>query len=221
MSYACATAPLASSPSPAPVSRKPACCSSCGLPVRGHKGPLGSRCPAQESLRGAEGDTSLNASPGKGGERVGSCWNCEGPLTPTHQCEEVFEYDSDEGESCYYNPDSDPCGQCPPCRFRKWKITTPENLFCWQQQFNDFLQETTNYIACRLWMYSAVECRLHRVDGQYWWKWELLIHSIALSTNISSSSYLIGVLGAKTLYKKCVNLNDGKFASKLHCTRPV
>ena len=70
----------------------------------------------------------------------------------------------------------------------KWKITTPENLFCWQQQFNDFLQQTTNYIACRLWMYSAVECRLHRVDGQYWWKWELLIHSIALSTNISSSS---------------------------------
>ena len=68
------------------------------------------------------------------------------------------------------------------------KITTPENLLCWQQQFNDFLHQTTNYIACRLWMYSAVECRLHRVDGQYWWKWKLLIHSIALSTNISSSS---------------------------------
>ena len=40
-------------------------------------------------------------------------------------------------------------------------------------------------------MYSAVECRLHRVDGQYWWKWKLLIQSIALSTNISSSSSTI------------------------------
>ena len=30
------------------------------------------------------------------------------------------------------------------------KITTPENLLCWQQQFNDFLHQTTNYIACRL-----------------------------------------------------------------------
>ena len=30
------------------------------------------------------------------------------------------------------------------------QITTPENLLCWQQQFNDFLHQTTNYIACRL-----------------------------------------------------------------------
>ena len=130
MSYACATAPLASSPSPAPVSRKPACCSSCGLPVRGHKGPLGSRCPAQESLRGAEGDTSLNTSPGKDGERDVNCWNCEVPLTPTHQCDEVVncdefnykhhgKYRDERGVS--YNSSSDAsdiaqrCPECPEC----------------------------------------------------------------------------------------------------------
>ena len=62
---------------------------------------------------------SLNVSPEKGGERVVNCWNCDGPLTPTHQCEEVSECDSDyHDESCYYNSDSDPCGQCPPCRFK-------------------------------------------------------------------------------------------------------
>ena len=33
---------------------------------------------------------------------------------------------------------------------KRGKITTPENLLCWQQQFNDFLHQTTNYIACRL-----------------------------------------------------------------------
>ena len=80
------------------------------------------------------------------------------------------------------------------------EITTPENLLCWQQQFNDFLHQTTNYIACRLWMYSAVECRLHRVDGQYWWKWKLLIQSIAFSTNISSSSTIFSYASSSTLY---------------------
>ena len=88
----------------------------------GHKGPLGRRCPALESLRDASVDSSLNASPDKGGEREVSCWNCEAPLTPTHQCEEVVDdsegKDCDEGEwteGCFYNPDSDPCGQCPSC----------------------------------------------------------------------------------------------------------
>ena len=131
MSTTCATAPVASSPSSATSSRKLACCSSCGLPVKGHKGPLGSRCPALESLRGAEGDTSLKASPGKGGERVGSCWNCEGPLTPTHQCGEVPDWIGElnithQGKYCddrgvYYNSSSDQsdvaqrCPECPAC----------------------------------------------------------------------------------------------------------
>ena len=99
--------------------------------MKGHKGPLGSRCPALESLRGAEGDTSLNASPGKGGDRVGSCWNCDGPLTPTHQFEEVTQCDGElnithigkysDDRGVYYNSSSDAsdiaqrCPECPEC----------------------------------------------------------------------------------------------------------
>ena len=49
------------------------------------------------------GDSSLTVSPGKDGERVVNCWNCEGPLTPTHQCGEVnfgdFNY-SHDGKYC-------------------------------------------------------------------------------------------------------------------------
>ena len=45
--------------------------------------------PRSSNIVVAEGDTSLKASPGKGGERVGSCWNCEGPLTPTHQLQDL------------------------------------------------------------------------------------------------------------------------------------
>ena len=72
------------------------------------------------------GDSSLNASPVKGDvEREVSCWNCEGPLTPTHQCDEVVNDSEDCDEGCYYNPDSDPCGQCPPCLFKKGKNNHP------------------------------------------------------------------------------------------------
>ena len=111
------------------VNCKLACCTSCGLPVKGHKGPLGSRCPALETLREAEMDSSLNASPGKvGEERVVNCWNCEGPLTLTHQCEDQFsEFNyTHEGKYCdergvRYNSDSDMsdvanrCPECPDC----------------------------------------------------------------------------------------------------------
>ena len=89
MSILPATAPMASSPASSSVIRRQACCTSCGLPVKGHKGPLGSRCTALESLRGNVRDFSLIASPGKDEERVMNCWNCEGPLTPTHQCGEI------------------------------------------------------------------------------------------------------------------------------------
>ena len=92
--------------------------SNCAMSLLTHSHPGN-----QETLRGAVGDSSLNTSPGKGGEREVNCWNCDGPLTPTHQCEEVVNYsefkDCDKGartESCYYNPaDIDPCGKCPAC----------------------------------------------------------------------------------------------------------
>ena len=77
------------------------------------------------------GDSSLNASPEKGGERVVNCWNCEGPLTPTHQCgDEVMDFSGfnycHEGKYCdergvRYNSDSDAsdvanrCPECPEC----------------------------------------------------------------------------------------------------------
>ena len=81
------------------------------------------------------GNSSLNASPEKGGEREMSYWNCEGPLTPTHQCEEVenlhseFNY-SHEGKYCdergvRYNSDSDAsdiasrCPECPKCSMER------------------------------------------------------------------------------------------------------
>ena len=127
-----ATAPVATTPTSPSVIRRQPCCTSCGLPVKGHKGPLGSRCPALESLRGAEaeGDTSLNTSPGKDGERDVNCWNCEVPLTPTHQCDEVVncdefnythhgKYRDERGVS--YNSSSDAsdiaqrCPECPEC----------------------------------------------------------------------------------------------------------
>ena len=121
MSTLSAAASVTSTPTSSSV-RGHQACTSCGLPRAGHKGPLGRRCPALESLRDASVDSSLNASPDKGGEREVSCWNCEAPLTPTHQCEEVVDdsegKDCDEGEwteGCFYNPDSDPCGQCPSC----------------------------------------------------------------------------------------------------------
>ena len=75
------------------------------------------------------GDSSLTVSPVKHGERVVNCWNCEGPLTPTHQCGEVnfgdFNYCHD-GKYCdergvRYNSDSDlsdvanRCPECPEC----------------------------------------------------------------------------------------------------------
>ena len=74
-------------------------------------------------------DSSLNASPGKvGEERVVNCWNCEGPLTLTHQCEDQFsEFNyTHEGKYCdergvRYNSDSDMsdvanrCPECPDC----------------------------------------------------------------------------------------------------------
>ena len=75
------------------------------------------------------GDSSLTVSPVKDGERVVNCWNCEGPLTPTHQCGEVnfgdFNY-SHDGKYCdergvRYNSDSDAsdianrCPECPEC----------------------------------------------------------------------------------------------------------
>ena len=83
------------------------------------------------------GDSSLNASPGKGGEREVSCWNCEGLLTPTHQCAEVvnlygdFNYTHD-GKYCdergvRYNSDSDAsdiarrCPECPECSVERHK----------------------------------------------------------------------------------------------------
>ena len=59
-----------------------------------------------------------------------NCWNCEGPLTPTHQCEEVadfsqFDYSQyslggkyrDE-RGVFYNSSSDACDvaqRCPEC----------------------------------------------------------------------------------------------------------
>ena len=64
--------------------------------MKGHKGPLGSRCPAPESLRGSEGNSSLNASLVLEGGRTIACLNCEHPLTPSHQCEEVFNLSQEE-----------------------------------------------------------------------------------------------------------------------------
>ena len=69
MSTLFATASVTSIPSSSTVSRHQACCTSCGKPVNGHQGPHGNHCPAQESLRGAVGNSSLNALPEKGGER--------------------------------------------------------------------------------------------------------------------------------------------------------
>ena len=74
------------------------------------------------------GDSSLHGSPEKGGERVVNCWNCEGPLTPTHQCEETIDFDSKfnyshrgkyrDKRGVYYNSssdDSDVANRCPEC----------------------------------------------------------------------------------------------------------
>ena len=129
----CSSAVATTSTSSSVIRRQP-CCTPCGLPVKGHKGPLGSRCPALESLRGPEGDSSLNASPGKDGERDVSCWNCEVPrevpLTPTHQCDEVVNCDeinyTHQGKyrderGVNYNSSSDAsdiaqrCPECPEC----------------------------------------------------------------------------------------------------------
>lgn len=95
-----ATAPMATFPTSTPVSRRPPCCTSCRQPVKGHKGPLGSRCPAPESMRGSESNLSLNASLGLEEEgRAITCLNCEHPLTPTHQCEEVFNISQEDFHS--------------------------------------------------------------------------------------------------------------------------
>ena len=81
------------------------------------------------------GDSSLNASPEKGGDRVVNCWNCEGPLTPTHQCgDEVMNFSefnySHNGKyrderGVRYNSDSDAsdvencCPECPECSIER------------------------------------------------------------------------------------------------------
>ena len=80
-----------------------------------------------------------------------SYWNCEGPLTTTHQCEEVenlhseFSY-SHEGKYCdergvrlRYNSDSDAsdiairCPKCPECSMERHtalkKATPGKTLF--------------------------------------------------------------------------------------------
>ena len=64
--------------------------------MKGHKGSSGSRCLAPESLRGSEGNSSLNASLVLEGGRTIACLNCEHPLTPSHQCEEVFNLSQEE-----------------------------------------------------------------------------------------------------------------------------
>ena len=96
MSVHPATVSMATTPSSPPVARRPPCCKTCGQPVKGHKGPSGSRCLAPESLRGSEGNSSLNASLVLEGGRTIVCLNCEHPLTPSHQCEEVFNLSQEE-----------------------------------------------------------------------------------------------------------------------------
>ena len=67
--------------------------------MKGHKGSSGSRCLAPESLRGSEGNSSLNALLVPEGGRTIVGLHFEHPLTPSHQCEEVFNLSQEEFHS--------------------------------------------------------------------------------------------------------------------------
>ena len=109
--------------------------------MKGHKGPLGSRCPAPESLRGSEGNSSLNALLVPEGGRTIVGLHFEHPLTPSHQCEEVFnlsqeeflsEKDNDKNDSdlseeyrCEYKTESDASDLAQHCPFCKLYTECP------------------------------------------------------------------------------------------------